>query len=69
MYGAAILFPGHPYIESATALSNTKIHVFNSSKFVGLFATTKTACMLKIKLLAQVSKFWVCSIWNYAQYV
>ena len=22
MYGAAILFPGHPYIESATALSN-----------------------------------------------
>ena len=23
MYGAAILFLGHPYIESATALSNT----------------------------------------------
>ena len=23
MYGAAILFPGHPYIESATALSNS----------------------------------------------
>ena len=24
MYGAAILFPGHPYIESATALSNNR---------------------------------------------
>ena len=25
MYGAAILFPGHPYIESATALSDDVI--------------------------------------------
>ena len=28
MYGVAILFPGHPYIESATALSNIYIYIY-----------------------------------------
>ena len=31
MYGAAILFPGHPYIESATALSNYWMHQYSDT--------------------------------------
>ena len=32
MYGAAILFPGHPYIESATALSNKSVTLYLTNK-------------------------------------
>ena len=34
MYGAAILFPGHPYIESATALSNITSIISRAGLFI-----------------------------------
>ena len=37
MYGAAILFLGHPYIESATALSN----ILSNARTLMLFADSE----------------------------
>ena len=48
MYGAAILFPGHPYIESATALSNCKYIVNIILQSISAIQLTCIICICRM---------------------